>query len=409
MPDNDPHPASSSRSRSRKQRLCGGALIVLIVASLAGWQLSAPSGTRLFQDGWDALAREDLPRVQANAEQLRRSPGFEAHGRLLAGAARVRLGQHREALEDLRAALAHPDTKVRAQLLAAESLLALRQYSNAVDVLRDVLSAEPENADAHRWAGAAYYDLGAMELAIQHLEKRSQLVPTDPRPHRVMGLIYGDLEDFKLAALAYEESLRRGRQQPDQAQIETEFATVCIQLNRHANALAVLERTPDTADVLALRAECQQSLGHPELARVLLQQSAQFPEPSQRGLMVQASLSMEANKPREAIRPLLQAVALAPSDIAARFKLSQAYAQCGDQARADEQLERFNEIKVIRAEFASVYKGVLQAPRDAESRFRLGMLADKLQRPDLARMWYLATLSIAPEHAPARSALERQK
>ncbi len=381
------------------------AIAVCLIVGVAGWSLWQPSPSQQFHTGWEALVAADLRRVDALASKLAKQRGFESHAHLLRGGYLLRLGRPREALEELRQSLDNDKTRVRAQVLAGEALATLHQSLRATEVLREALAKDPDNIEAHRWAGAAFYDLGAMEPAVHHLEKLATLAPNDPRPHRVLGLIYKDLENDQLAVNCYQESLKRSVNQPDIESIRTELAEVQIRLNRHAAAKDTLSLCLPSARVLALQAECESALGNQTAAKDLLAAALKQDPHEASALLLQGTFALNDGQPKRAIVPFQKVVQQNPTDFTARFKLSRAFAQSGDEARAAEQLATMNQIKAIRREANEVYQHAVGHPRDADARFRLGILSEKLHRPDLARMWYQAVLSIDPTHAPAQTAL----
>ena len=398
---------STGQQSVGNNRVRGIAITVAIclIVGWVGWIAWQPSPAEEFRAGWEALVNADLSRVDELADVLSKRRGFESHAHLLRGGSLLRRGRLRESLDELRQALDHDETRVRAQVFAGEALAKLQQSLRATEVLREALAKAPDNVEAQRWAGVAFYDLGAMEPAVHHLERLALLAPTDPRPHRVMGLIYKDLENDQLAVTCYEESLTRSTDQPDIASIRTELAEVQIHLNRHAAARETLSFCQPSPRVLALRAECEFALGNEATARELLASALQQDPHETAALLLQGTLAMNDGQPSRAIPAFQQVVDQEPTDFTARFKLSQAFAQSGDQSRAAEQLSAMNQIKEIRREANQVYQQVLGNPRDVEGRFRLGILSEKLHRPDLARMWYQAVLSIDPTHAPAQTAL----
>lgn len=392
-------------TNNRYLRRIAVASIICVMLFAAGWSLWQQTSARQFQAGWQALAAVDLRRVDAVATVLAKRRGFEPHSHLLRGGYLLRLGHPRESLDEFRQALDHDETRVRAQVLAGEALATLKQSLLATEVLREALARDPDNVEAHRWAGVAFYDLGAMEPAVRHLEQLAKLVPADPRPHRVMGLIYKDLENDQLAVNSYQESLTRSTDQPDIESIRTELAEVQIRLNRHAAAQETLSACLPSARVYALRAECESAAGHKSAARVLLSEALQRDPNDMTSLLLQGTFALNEGETRQAITSFQKVVKQSPSDFTARFKLSRAYAQAGDTTHAAAELAAMNQIKDVRREANEVYQQALGHPRDAEARFRLGILSEKLRRPDLARMWYQAAVSIDSSHTPAQAAL----
>ncbi|MDB5337458.1 MAG: tetratricopeptide repeat protein, partial [Planctomycetaceae bacterium] len=368
----------------RTRRIAIASAIGLTIV-VVGWSLWPPSPNEQFRAGWQALVSADLRRVDALATALSQRRGFESHAHLLRGGYLLRLGRPRESLEELRQALDQDETQVRAQVLAGEALATLHQSLRATEVLREALAKDPDNIEAHRWAGVAYYDLGAMEPAVHHLERLAKLAPSDPRPHRVMGLIYKDLENDQLAVNCYQESLTRSADQPDVESIRTELAEVQIRLNRHAPAKDTLSLCSPSPRVLALRAECESALGNQSTANDLLAAAIKQDPHDATALLLQGTFALNDGQLQRAIVAFQKVIKQNPTDFTARFKLSRAFAQSGDEPRAAEQLAAMNQIKDIRREANEVYQQALGHPRDAEARFRRGSLSEKLHRPDLAR------------------------
>ena len=378
---------------------------ILIAIGVVYW-IWTPTPAQQYEVGWTSLQVAEFSQTSDVADRLAKWPGFESHSHLLRGGVLLRRGKLRESLDELRLALNHDQTRVRAQVLAGEALTKLKLSLNAAEVLREAVGSEPGNVEAHRWAGAALYDLGAMEPAVFHLERLAELVPTDPRPHRVMGLIYKDLENDQKAVRCYEASLARSVDQPDIESIRTELAEVQIRLNHHADALKTLASCTSSSRVLASRAECEYAQGNVAAASDLLNTALKQNPADEASLLLQGTIALNEGRPKVAIAAFEQVVKQSPADFTARFKLSQAYAQAGEEQQAARQLEVMNEIKEIRREVNQVYQQALGQPRDADARFRLGVLSEKLNRSDLARMWYQAALSIDANHAPAATALK---
>ena len=380
-----------------------------MTASLAAgyylWRERQP--VREFRQGLQALENRNLVGLRTAADALEHRAGFEPHAHLLRGALRLRIGEPRAAVEDLRIAVEHDETRLLAQVLAGEALCRLKLYTEAIRTLNQALRTDPQNIEAQRWIGAAYYDMGAMDHAVQHLEKVAELKTDDPRPHRLIGLIFKDLEQYKPAVTAYQESLRRSRRQPDLQEILTELATVQVHLNQYAEARETLAECDATPEVVTLRAQCDYNAGDKPGARRLIENALKMNADCVPALTLRGTMELDAGEPSHALPPLLRAAELDPADFSVRFKLSQAYAQLGDTAQAEAQREEMDRLKKIRQEFAQLFEQALNNPADADARFRLGILSRKLKHVDLSRMWFQAALGIDPNHQPARHALKQ--
>jgi tetratricopeptide (TPR) repeat protein len=63
------------------------------------------------------------------------------------------------------------------------------------------------------------------------------------------------------------------------------------------------------------------------------------------------------------------------------------------------------QIRALEREFSELHDVASQNPADADVRFRIGDLARKLGKRELARTWFRAALSLQPSHAAAAAAL----
>jgi Flp pilus assembly protein TadD len=357
-----------------------------------------------YQRGMSALARGDLKTLEGAARKLHaRCPG-SPRANLLMGAHALRGGDPVRALELLNAAARDPQTQWPAQFLAGEAFCELHQFQMAIRTLQPALEHSPDNIDGHRWLAVACFDIGAVGQAIEHLTRVAELAPADPRPQRMMGFIYADAENYKEAVLAYELSLRRSRDYPGINEVLAELAAAQVKLHRYADALLTLADAESTPDIDVLRAEALYGLGRAAESRKIIEA---LPENDQdhRALVLRGTLWLDDGQPKLAIRCLRKAVSLRPDEFEAHFKLAQALAEAGEADQAKVELAEVERIKAIRYEIADLLEQAPRAPEDADLRFRLGVLCEKLPRPDLARKWYRAALGLDPQHEPARQAL----
>jgi tetratricopeptide (TPR) repeat protein len=343
--------------------------------------------------------------VLRESRRLIGTPGYEPQGRLLVGLLFARSGRAVAALQELQHAARSEVTAVEAMTAAAECYYSLGRYVEASDVARTALARDAQALDARRWLAAAYYDLGAMDMAAAELEYISTSAPGDARPERLLGLIDKDGERFQDAAAHYRESLRRDPYQPDRATIMFELAESLVKLSRFDDALETLRKCDRTAPTLTLEAACELGLGRMDEAENRLRRALEY-DP----LYLPANLQHGAwlllqGRTEEAVGVLEGAVRLAPYGRQPHFQLSQAYALQGEHEKAAEQVRLMRDCEAVEREFADLHKAASQKPDDAEVRYRLGVLAGKLAKPQLARMWFRSVLAIEPNHARARAAL----
>ena len=380
------------------------ALIVVLGLLFAGrqWQYNQPESH--YQRGREALTAGDDDIVLAEAEVLSRTAGFESHAKLLRGLLLVRKGKLADALTQLEQAGADA-TAVEASATAAKCFYQLGRYLNAIDAAHAALSRDASAIDARRWLAAAYYDLGAVSHAVVELEQISKEAKEDPRPDRLLGLIDKDSEQYVKAIEHYRESLRRDPKQPDREKILNELAEALVKQNLFDEALRVLKDCQRTVLVLTLEADCQYSLGEPAKAEDLLGEAMTLDPRYVPAKMSKGKLLLDAGRADEAARILNEAVQIDPRNRVTRLQLSQALRQLGESQKADEELQRSQEIKSLEREFTDLHETAMQKPLDADVRCRLGELADQLGKPELSKMWFRTALSIDPYHAGAQKGL----
>ncbi len=97
------------------------------------------------------------------------------------------------------------------------------------------------------------------------------------------------------------------------------------------------------------------------------------------------------------MKVLSQAAAAYPKDYTVRFKLGRAYRRLGDSQNADEQGRIADNIKRLRLQFSKLHETAASEPNNADVRRQLAILANQLDRPDLARVWFQAALAINPK------------
>jgi len=156
---------------------------------------------------------------------------------------------------------------------------------------------------------------------------------------------------------------------------------------------------------VTVAAMCEQRLGRPDEALHLLREALALDPEYLPAKLELGPLLLERGRHGEAIAVLEDAVRGAPYNSQAHFYLSQAYAARGRREQADEQLRLMKEAKVVEREFNDLHEQAAGKPEDADIRYRIGVVARRLGKPDLARLWFRAALAIKPDHFRARTAL----
>lgn len=380
------------------------AVVIIVVVVMFG-RPERPE--RIYARGRAALLAGDRPLVLREAENLIQIPGYEPYGWLLKGLMLTRVGKLDEAIIYLGKAAEHDALALEANTAAAQCFYQSGLYLQAIQVAQLALQLDPAALDARRWLAAAYYDLGANSHAVNELEQISEQAPTDPRPDRLLGLIAKDGEQFPRAIGHYQESLKRDPLQPDAQIIRTELAESQIKLGKFADSLATLSECEHTAIVLTLQAECQNGLGNFDEAVSLLRRAIKLDPRYFTAKLTLGTLLLDRGQIEDAKTILTDAVRTGPPSSKARFQLSQALRRSNQIDAADEELRQMQQIQAMEREFSDLHDTAASQPNNADIRFRIGELAQKLGKPELASVWLRAAVAINPSHPRARAALSQ--
>lgn len=351
------------------------------------------------------LAAEDLDRVLNLRQILAEDPNYSEHHALITGTILLRTGRFQDALETLGRAINNSETKVHAYTLSSECLYQLGQFGDCARLARFALSLTPDEPDALRWLAAVEYNFGNIASALALLEKIAVLAPTDPRPHRLRGLIQKDAARFADAILEYQESLRRGTNQSQRQEVLEELAECQVKQRQFEDALKTLADAEETALVLALRAECQFTLGDRGAAENNARRARQLDNKLLMPLVLQANLALEKAALTDAEQLLQQAVTLHPHDASARLKYAQTLGRLGRKADSEKELATWRLLQESFEQFSKLHEQAGEKPGDVELRYQIATTALALGRTELARHWLQATLGMDPNHTQARQAL----
>lgn len=402
--DSTGHPKSALRRRFALNRaVIAPAALLCLVAALYWWHSQRPE--TCYRRGRRALRAGDWQTVLRESRRLRATPEYEPQGRLLYGLYLAECGRPDEALPHLQRAAQGRAVAVEALTAIAENQYRLGRYLDSIEAAREALSHNGATLDARRWLAAAYYDLGAIDHAVEELTRISADAPEDARPERLLGLIHLDLEEFSRAAEHLRETLRRDPRQPEREEVLGELADSLVKLSRFDEALASLQDTEPTAKTLTLAAECEQGMGRTDAAQKLLGDALERDPHYVPAYLRLGALMLFLGNVDAAVRAAETAVELSPFSSVAHFQLSQAYLKQGESAKAAEQLQLMAEASRLETEFSALHAAAAREPTNADVRYRTGVLAQKLGKPELARIWLQAALSIEPDHDEARAAM----
>jgi tetratricopeptide (TPR) repeat protein len=380
-------------------------MLLVVVAVLAARHWNANRPRNRYLRGREALAAGDRRTALRESQFLIGTNDFEPHGHLLAGLLLVGGGRPADALEELQHAAWDDETAVEALTAAAECYYALGQSQKVIETARTALSRNENAIEARRWLAAAWYDLGAMVNAVSELERISAEDPGDPRSEFLLGLIAKDDEQFASAVEHYRKALLRGITGDTRETLLRDLADSLLKLSRFEEALDVLKEAERSPRVLTSESEALQGLRRQEEAYERVREAIELDPAYFPARLQQGSLLLFDQRVAEAATSLEEAVRLSPHSSRAHFQLSQAYQRLGKTEEAAEQVKRMQQCQALEIEFSELHGKASERPADADLRFRIGQLAQKLGKPELARMWFLAVLALQPDHAGARQAL----
>jgi tetratricopeptide (TPR) repeat protein len=380
--------------------LAGALTVTAAVGGAIGWHGRQPA--RRFARALAAADAQRFDEVRRELAALENVSGYAPQYHFLRGTLLLEEQQFYPALDEFGHAVDVPELRLRTLILSGEALYRVQAYRAAVGLLVQAVDLQPEAVGGHRWLAAAYYDLGLTDDAMRHLGRVAELDPADPRPHRLMGLMHKDFENYAAAIDSYRESLRRSREQPDRETMLRELAECQLKLRQHREALETLVECGPAPDRWALEAEGRYGLGEVAEARRLLDQTLRAAPANLPALLLLGTIVLEGGDAKAAVEVLSQAATAYPKDYTVRFKLERAYRRLGDTQRADQQARIAAEMKRLREQFSKLHETAAAEPNNADVRCQLGILAGRMDRPDLARVWFQAALAIDPEHQETR-------
>jgi tetratricopeptide (TPR) repeat protein len=387
--------------------LVGVGLAVAVGLALWAWSRSTGDAGQQLGRGLTLLAKNETREAYKIARQLQANPASVPQGDLLAGAILLQSGQFEPALQTLVGPSKNDATATMAYTLSAEAYYKLGRWGEAVLASQEALKREPDNLMARRWLAAGAYDLGSVGMAAEELLKLAEADPKDGRANRLLGLIEKDREQFAPAVDFYRESLRRQPEAPDRGEILEELGDCLVKLNRFDEALAALEELPETVGVLNLRATCQAGLGEAEAQSATLARARELEPTHLKTLVASAARATADGDLDGAIVWLSAAVEHHPHDSQSHYLLAQALERSGEGERAKEQFRLFEQWQAVEQEFTELHNTASAEVSNAKLRLRLGDLALKLAKPELAGTWYRAALALDPRLEGARRGLEK--
>ncbi len=357
-----------------------------------------------------AIAALDLGRV-ADAEKARERLKAQTQRPVLVRAVEgfklAKQGRFDEAIAIAEEVSRVPVMQGEAYLIAGEAFHKRGLWADAIGAFQGASQSDPANPRPHRWLGMIHYDLGAMTQAIDHLRTVADLDPTDSASLRLSGLIHHDYERFEEAIADYRRVLERGVSPGMELKVRLELADSLRQLRRYPESLAAIDTCPDGADVLAMRAACLESAGQVEDAMRSADAALRFDPLHPLANLVSGRLHLAQQSWGKSIAALRTAVEAEPTQHGSRYLLGRALLLSGDHDAAAAELAKSEELRELALKLSELHLEAVSKPDDASVRLQMGVLAERLGRPQTALNWYHAALALDGESATAAEAVRR--
>ena len=182
---------------------------------------------------------------------------------------------------------------------------------------------------------------------------------------------------------------------------------ISLKLREYQEAKRYLELVTVKANVLALRAECDYNLGDLGIALEQLQRSLEM-DPFQRdAILLTGTIQVQDKQYNQAIGTILKGLESNPKDDQLMYKLAEAYRGVGDSKNAEKYIALSDELRQKRERFSKLNTDAIAEPTNIEMRFELGQLAEEIDKPELAVIWYQAVLQLDPMNEEAAKNINR--
>lgn len=360
---------------------------------------------RNFLSGLEGTRINSTSQVRLAIDLLEREKSFVLQRKYLLGWNALQEGRFQEALRLADESKTHPDVEVEARVLAGQAAYRIGAAGNAQSYWEEALALNPDALEPHRWLGVLYFDLGAMDNALIHLRAVSRLDPADFRAERLMGLINRDYERPEAAIVHYQESLRRSPSQPDRYMVCLELAECQIKQRNFEAAVESLTGCPDSPRRDRLLARCLLNLASLDQARNLAESSLSLEPFDLDALQLNSEIALADGNISKASDFLRRAVDKHPYSHSIRAQFAQVLGRLGNTKESEEQLQRAEELQKLWQRFSDLQIDAINRPTDAQIRYEIGLLANRLGKLDLAASWFRAALAINPSFVLASEAL----
>jgi predicted Zn-dependent protease len=234
---------------------------------------------------------------------------------------------------------------------------------------------------------------------------------TEREPHNARALLWlaETCERLQLPERAMNAARAAAAAAPDQPDARTKCGLILIEYNQMAEAQPHLERAvalaPDDRQAKLGLARCLHAAGDSAAAeRVLDELLADRPDdPSALG--VRGMVALQSDRPSEAVEFLKRALERSPSELEVLNTLAVAMNALGKSDEAKKYRDRYETAKKDLAELTLTTKAVAEDPRNADLRYKAGMILMRNGHTEGGLRWIQSALAENPAHEPSRKAL----
>ena len=406
--------APSQQGSSSSALFVGLGIALLLVVAVTSLYLGGRdplSPDERFEMAMEAVRERNALVVVTQTRLLEKMPAFEDRIHVLKGYLSLYIDDFPTAELELREAIDHEDTAIKAasHALVGELLHKNGDDERAKKYLFDSLQYDPNYLNAHRFLGSIYFNSGLMQDAVRHFSQVALLAPDDARSHRVMGMIHRDFEQYLQAIDNYNESLKRDPYQPTREAILMELADSQMHLLDYEAALITLARaldSPDSAKIHGLRADCLRHAERLEEAWGELNKALEKDETQFDALLLKGILQMEDDQLEDARKTLERAVYYYPRDDRCRYKLIEVYRELDEIDLMEKNLKIYEPLREQRRRFSELNMEAISKPNDIDLRYELGFLAHALDKEKIAMRWLQTVLNMDRSHEKAAQLLQ---
>jgi tetratricopeptide (TPR) repeat protein len=300
-----------------------------------------------------------------------------------------------------------PAMRAEAYVIAGEAFHQQNDLTAAISAFASAIQENPQHARAYRWLGISYYDTGAMRLATTQLRSSARLDPQDVNSLLLSAKIFQDYEQYEEAISDYDTVLKRSDKAEVKLISKTKQAECLIALRKLDEASKILEGIPPTPAATLAQAAIAEARGELEQAQRMAESVLKSSPKQRTAILILGRVYNSQRRWEEAIRLLEGTVSTLPYDYEIRLLYGRALQGAGQKDKAEAEISQATEIKNTFLSFADLHQEAIKAPEDANLRVRLGEMAEKIGRRDLALMWYRAALGLEPSLGNVQAAIDR--